>query len=64
MLSSEPQLVYAGLLDLRAQAEVPSALRADTPTQLALVDVASAPNASTLTYFGVADRSMQILQGR
>jgi hypothetical protein len=32
---------------MRAQAEVRSVLRFDTPTQLALVDVSSAPNAST-----------------
>jgi hypothetical protein len=30
----------SGHLDLRAQPEVPSALRTDTPTLLALVDVA------------------------
>jgi hypothetical protein len=30
MLSSEPQRAYAGLLDLRAQAEVPSARKSDT----------------------------------
>jgi hypothetical protein len=29
--------------DLRAQTVVPSAQRTDTPTQLALVDVSSAP---------------------
>jgi hypothetical protein len=42
---------------MRAQTEVLSALPPDTPTQLALVDVSSASNASTQTYFGVADRS-------
>jgi hypothetical protein len=31
-----------GLIDMRTQAEVPSALRTDTPTQVALVDVAEA----------------------
>jgi hypothetical protein len=35
-----------GPLDLRAQAEVPSARRSDTPAQLALDDVTYAPKAS------------------
>jgi hypothetical protein len=34
-------------------------LRTDTPTQLALVDVADAPNTATRTQFGVSDRSAQ-----
>jgi hypothetical protein len=41
---------------MRAQAEVPSARKSDTPTQLALVDVADAPNASTRTYCGLVAR--------
>ena len=46
--------------DLRAQAEVPGAPRTDTPKHQpfsASADVSSAPNASTRTAFGEADRS-------
>jgi hypothetical protein len=46
----------AGLIDMRTQAEVLSAHRTDTPMQFALVDVPSASNDSTQTYFGGADR--------
>jgi hypothetical protein len=40
---------------MRAQAEVPSARMPETPTFVALADVASASNGSTRTYFGGAD---------
>jgi hypothetical protein len=52
---------YIGPIHRSAQAKEVSALRPDTPTQLALVDVACAPKASARTYFGVADRSAQVL---
>jgi len=48
-----------GLLDMRAQAEVPSALRADTSTHLALADVSDAPKTVTRTQRGVSDRRAQ-----
>jgi hypothetical protein len=49
-----------GHLDMRAQAEVPSARRADTPKRRpfsASADVTSAPNTATRTQLGVSDRS-------
>jgi hypothetical protein len=39
------------------------ALRSDTPTLVALVDVSCAPNASTQTHSGVSDRSAQRILG-
>jgi hypothetical protein len=48
-------LACFGYLDLRAQDKVPSALRTDTPTHLALVDVAAAPNGIIRSYGGVSD---------
>jgi hypothetical protein len=55
---TDTPLLFAqvGVIDTCAQAEVRCALRADTPLQLTPGDVASAPNATTRTYFGVSDR--------
>jgi hypothetical protein len=38
-------------------------LRPDTPTLVALADVADAPNASTQTYFGSSGRRAQANEG-
>jgi hypothetical protein len=45
----------SGHLDLRSEAEFASALRADTPTQFALVDVAAAGWSNCAACGGVSD---------
>jgi hypothetical protein len=40
---------------MRAQAELPSAHRADTPPLVALADVSDAPKTVTRTQLGVSD---------
>src|SRR5262245_31666489 len=52
-----PVLGRTGHLVLRAQAELPSVLRTDTPTQLAVVDVTGADWRNRDAFRGVADRS-------
>jgi hypothetical protein len=52
-----PRVARVGGIAMRAQPEVPSALRTDTPMLVALADVTSAPNDSTRTCVGEADRS-------
>src|SRR5262249_36590012 len=53
------RLARSGLLHKRAQAEVPSALRTDTPTLVALADVAGADWRNGDSCRGVADRCAQ-----
>jgi hypothetical protein len=49
-------LARFGTIRLRAQAEVRSKRRPDTPTLVALADVTYAPISRTRTYLGVSDR--------
>jgi hypothetical protein len=58
VLTGESRVVERfGLLDLRAQAEVLSALRPDTPTLVALADETDARSAQTPIAIGASDRS-------
>jgi hypothetical protein len=54
---AEVQIALVGLLDLRAPAALPSALRTDTPMEATSADVTSAAEAMTPTNAGVSDLS-------
>jgi len=61
-MTETPGAARCGQIDMRAQAEVPSALRTDTPKHRpfsASADVSSALSAFTRNYAGVPDRSAQ-----
>ena len=55
---------FFGPIDLRIQAEVPSALRADTPTLVALADVTSADWLNRGAYGDVSGRRAQLVGPR